>query len=116
MKNKILDRLYEIAYQYDFSGNNDLKDFLNNLNINYSEQTSNQFKKIYENSRQSSIHIVTIDSFLLSILKGFAFEASVPYEFDVADSEAVKKMLDETDSLFMQMLYDNHSLRDNLFT
>lgn len=115
MKNKILDRLYEIAYRYDFSGNNDLKDFLNNLNINYSEQTSNQFKKIYENSRQSSIHIVTIDSFLLSILKGFAFEASVPYEFDVADSEAVKKMLDETDSLFMQMLYDNHSLRDNLF-
>ncbi len=115
MKSKILDRLYEIANKENSACSSDLEDFLSNLNINYSKQTSNIFKKIYKNSHQSSIHIVTIDAFLLSVLKGFAFEASIPYEFDVADSEAVRQMLDEADSLFMQMLYSNHNLRDDLF-
>ena len=117
MKNRILYAVSRFADNRHCFGDEDIGHLLDGLDINDEKEAQKKFRRIFKTIHPSSIHIATIDSFLLSILRSFTFEASVPYEFDIAGSSDIELMTTEALRGFIKELYraENRLLKKELF-
>ncbi len=115
MKERILGRIFQLA---DSEGINskDAEEFIGQLGLNMKkEEIRSKAIRIYRNLYSSSLNIMTIDAFFLSILRLFTFEASVPFGFDVASENERKRYLQESVKKFSSRILSEDKLKRFLF-
>jgi len=116
--NQMKSRIIEVLESFAFEGlDGNLGYIVSELDIDDKKRAQKRFEKILNSIHQSAIHISTIDSFLLSILRSFTFEASVPYQFDIAGKSDEELMKREALKGFVDELYcnENRNLKNELF-
>ena len=112
MKERILSNIQQMVY----APSSKLKELINNLKIEGNFDTvSERFSNNYKNINLSSLNIMTIDAFFVNILKLFAFEAGVSFDFEVGAQEETNGVLSDAFSEFSKEILKNSALMSSIF-
>ena len=106
MKERIVSNIQQIVY----TPSDKIKELANNLGIE-----ERKFINNYKNIDLSSLNIMTIDAFFVKVLKLFAFEAGVSFDFEVGAQEEANQILMVAIREFSKLILNDRNLMNTIF-